>query len=153
MLLWMVTLGSIGCGGGDNTTCTVGTLLCTDSHGEVTQDGDAQLRECTDDTSRGGDEDGEFVVVEDCAASGGACALEWFAEGEDVGACITRECADDGIVDCLQPGRTMCSGFGGLLVCGTEPVSGCQRYQEDPACADSGGTCVEQGGEAVCEAG
>lgn len=149
----IVVVVCTACGGSESSSCTIGMLICTDEHGEITATGDAQLRECTDDAARGGDEDGEFVVVEDCSADGLACVTEFFAGPDPIGGCITRECADDGILDCLEPGRTMCSGFGTLLVCGTEAKSGCQRYLEDPACAASGGTCVEQGDEAICETG
>jgi len=130
-----------GCGE-SNTVCTIGMLLCTDSSGEVTQNGNAQLRKCAG-PAEGGDEDGEFVVVEDCAARDLACYLESeLIAGVERGGCIARACAEDSIVDCLQLGWGICElGGSDLMVCGTG-TDGCQHYVTDSACTASGGHCA-----------
>jgi hypothetical protein len=151
-LEWSLGLALVlaGCGE-DNTTCTIGTLICTDSQGEIAQDGDAQLRRCSG-PAEGGDEDGEFVVVEDCAAAGNACYVEFRPDhGDELGACITRACADDGLADCVELGSTRCMFGDELAVCG-DAGDGCQRYSVDQACTDAGGMCEfdQAAGEPVC---
>jgi hypothetical protein len=67
------------------------------------------------------------------------------------GACISRACADDGIVDCLELGFATCI-VDHVAVCGTD-TDGCQHYMSDQNCATSGGTCETDPttGEGFCQ--
>jgi hypothetical protein len=145
----LALLAACACSESHDRSCTIGLLQCTDSSGQITQNGNAQLRRC-EGPEGGGDANGEVVVVEDCAMDDLACYVEFRGNLPQAGGCISRECADSGFANCIELGSTSCFGAS-VKVCSM--LDGCQRYADDEACASAGGECVEniELDEGICE--
>lgn len=142
-LLSAVVLCASGCR--NNTKCTVGNYACKDKNGF--QDGNV-LSICSD-AAHGGDADGEYVSVQDCAASVFTCATAPYQTPTGTamgGACQPSTC---GHFPCTTAGQTTCS-LDVLETC-VFPDGGCPGFTVTQDCTQTSKKCAWVANNAVCQ--
>ena len=121
----------------DNGTCTIGNLVCSLD----------KTKKCVG-PDEGGDQDGEFKVVDDCATQGKVCAAD-IVRGVTYAGCVTKECRDTRIIQCFNLGQTTCALGSHLRTCSIDSA-GCQTYVTTQDCSKTGLSCVENDQGAAC---
>ncbi|MCZ7677493.1 MAG: hypothetical protein M5U28_01435 [Sandaracinaceae bacterium] len=133
----LILIGATGCQA--NVRCDPGLVVCRDE----------AVQRCVG-PSEGGDADGEFSVVTDCAAMGQQCWIDVWEEGER-GGCVTPACFEaHSLSTCHEVGLRKCTLSSLLFEC-RNGDDGCLVWELVTDCSDDGMVCSYTSGGAACQ--